>query len=155
MVRRGWLIVGEPLLAIRRFSTGGPTETYRRRPMTLVGHWWADSDKPMATCHPLPPLAHQSNAIWVETLRTPEPGFSRYSPNSQAGFFPRLSELLSQVFPKTLRTPEPGYSLRLSELPNRAFPETIRTPELMTWQLHRVSPETYLILQTKCLPRLY
>ena len=65
MVRRGWLIVGEPLLAIRRFSTGGPTETYRRRPMTLVGHWWADSDKPTATCRPLPPLAHQSNAIWV------------------------------------------------------------------------------------------
>ena len=65
MVRRGWLIVGEPLLAIQRFSTGGPTETYRRRPMTLVGHWWADSDKPTATCRPLPPLAHQSNAIWV------------------------------------------------------------------------------------------
>ena len=73
MVRRGWLIVGEPLLAIRRFSTGGPTETYRRRPMTLVGHWWADSDKPTATCRPLPPLAHQSNAIWEPTGGEAEP----------------------------------------------------------------------------------
>ena len=90
MVRRGWLIVGEPLLAIRRFSTGGPTETYRRRPMTLVGHWWADSDKPTATCRPLPPLAHQSNAIWAVF-------------NSELAFFARASST-SELFDGTQRS---------------------------------------------------
>ena len=73
--------------------------------------------------------------IWIA-----EPGFSRDSPNSRAGLFPRLSELPSRAFPETLLTPELGFPRdspnsraglfpRLSELPNRVSPETLRTPE--------------------------
>ena len=38
------------------------------------------------------------------------PGFSRDSPNSRAGLFPRLSELQIRAFPESFRTPEPGFS---------------------------------------------
>ena len=120
MVRRGWLIVGEPLLAIRRFSTGGPTETYRRLPMTLVGHWWADSDKPTATCRPLPPLAHQSNAIW-------DP--SRYDdPASDTD-----QDIISSSSPLSALPPVPAELIMPPQLFThpQTHQETERTPEAL------------------------
>ena len=69
------------------------------------------------TCRAIPETYLHCRAFPV-TIRTPEPGFSRDSPNSRAGLFPRISEL-----------------------PSRAFPVTLRTPELMTLQSYRVTPE--------------
>ena len=66
------------------------------------------------------------------TIQTPEPGFSRDSPNSWTG-----------LFPETLRTPKPGFS---RDYPNSRTYNMIIKPGFS---------RTYLILRTKCLPRLY
>ena len=88
--------------------------------------------------------------LFPETLRTPEPGFSRHSSNSRAGLLLRLSELPSRAFPGTLRTPEPGFSPRDS--PNsRTYDITIIPGYSRTYIIIRI----YLILRNKCLPRLY
>ena len=69
--------------------------------------------------------------VWIIYQSGPLSGYSR-NIFTNAGLFPRLSEL-----------------------PSRAFPESIRTPELMTLQLHRVSPELCTTIRTNSLPWLY
>ena len=73
----------------------------------------------------IPRQSELPSRTFPKTLRTPEPGFSRDSPNSRTGLFPRLSELPNQTFPETIRTPEPGFS---RDYPSSRTYDIISTP---------------------------